>query len=135
MLSLDANPVCQSNIKANGMVGPNSCGLEPEELLLSCLVLYHGSQPPIMIWKTAGTESPITKWTFQNVSDDRVIYYLKMGVNSRMDGLSYRCQTTRSASAQYYCTSETVKVIGSEYHQSCLYTLNSTWYIINKFIS
>lgn len=126
VLSLEASPVCRSNMKPEGIVGPNSCGLQPEDLQLSCLVLYHGNHPPIIIWKKVGTESPISAGTFRNVSDKRVIYYLKMEVNSGMDGSSYQCQTTRSATAQYACTSEIVKVIGCEYHKSYLYDLNTT---------
>ena len=107
---VDESPACQSNIKPQGLIGPNNCGFEPDELHMTCGVKYHGNQPPIMQWKEVGSNSPIAEGITHNASSDRAIYYLKMEVNSAMHGSSYQCVTTRSTTSQYGCTSDVVSV-------------------------
>ncbi len=113
---VDENPVCQSNIKPQGFIGPNICGFEPDTLHLTCSVQYHGNQPPMMQWKEVGSDKVIVEGATRNASVDRVFYYVKkMEVNSRMDGLSYQCVTTRSTTSQYGCTTDIVSVKSCEY--------------------
>jgi len=111
---VDENPVCQSNIKPQGLVVPNICGIEPDALHLTCAVQYHGNQPPLLQWREVQSGKAIVEGVTHNASSDRAIYYLTMEVNSRTHGSSYQCVTTRSTTSQYGCTSDVVSVKGCE---------------------
>ena len=102
--------MCQSNTKPHGLIGPNICGIEPEELHVTCAVQYHGNQPPLLQWRESG--KVIVEGVTHNASSDRAIYNLKIKVNARMDGLLYECMTTRSTQVQYGCTSGVIKLAG-----------------------
>lgn len=131
--SLDSNPNCSSNIHPDGVIGPNSCGLEPETLELSCKVLFHGNQPPVLIWKISGEDTPVTKGVTNGTLQRSVAYNLTITANLNIDGSNFVCQTFRSRTNQHSCTTDTIKVmcksrqllslfnIKTDSHCACLY--------------
>ena len=44
-------PICHDNMNPEGLLGPNSCNMEPDELRISCNVSYHGNISPVLQWR------------------------------------------------------------------------------------
>src|SRR6218665_1501197 len=107
---IDANPICASNMKPEGLVGPNRCDLPIEELHLSCSVSYIGNIPPILQWKMEGEDTPIAKGIDIDNAGRSVMMNLTMSSNVEIDGALFTCGTTRSHHKQHSCTTNPVKI-------------------------
>ncbi len=74
--SVDDEPECNSNINPDGVIGPNACGIQPDELHLSCGVSYHGNIPPHLKWITLGENNSISDNLTTDRFDNRVMHNL-----------------------------------------------------------
>lgn len=115
LVVLESQPTCESSMKPEGLIGPNMCGMKPDDLHLSCSVQYRGNQPPSIVWIKTGSEIVITEGVTPNISTNQAIYDLTLKSTVFKDGDSFECRTTNSAMMQYGCTSQTVKVNGCKY--------------------
>src|SRR6218665_2940965 len=104
--------MCQSNINAQKVIGPNSCDIQPDQLGLTCMVQYLGNEAPILQWRLNETNKPITNGVTRDTSGNRVTYNLTMTTEQISNGSYYVCQTTRSTS-KISCNSGKIKVVGS----------------------
>lgn len=49
---VDSDPICDSSIKLDQLIGENSCGLKPDAVELKCSVLaYRGNRAPQLKWR------------------------------------------------------------------------------------
>lgn len=112
LIVLESQPVCRSNMSADGVIGYNGCGFKQENFQLSCSVSYRGNKHPEMEWKKVGEKTTITKGVSieKRTELNLVKSYLTMKGDLPLDGVAYVCKTTRSVTAQYKCTSDPVKI-------------------------
>src|SRR6218665_958342 len=109
--SLDGEPECSSYKNLDSVMGPNACGIQPDELHLSCSISYHGRIPPDLKWTKLGDNDSIIEMVTKNESDGRFTYGLTIKANQIKDNSSYECQTTKSRTSKASCTSRTVKLL------------------------
>src|SRR6218665_2959528 len=103
---------------SDGVIGPNSCHIEPEEIQFSCSITYHGNIPPALQWKT-GRDNQSVREGLVNVasSNNEVTSILTMQSTIGLNSSSYVCQTTRSPNKYHSCSSDTVNILcRSKYH-------------------
>ena len=105
-------------MKPDGLLGPNSCNIDPEGLQMSCNVAYHGNIKPMLQWREIRSIDYIEKglycwWTGFNVTCD-----VALKASFDLHGSSYVCETTRHS-----CSSGVVRVIRKE--QVFNYTIES----------
>src|SRR6218665_4091862 len=99
-------------MKPDGLIGPNSCGIEPEELHLSCSIAYTGNISPRLEWKAARWNGPVKGNSTEETTNGIYRYNVTMKSDLDMDGSSYVCQTTRAMGTKYkVCTSDVVKIL------------------------
>lgn len=95
----DNGPVCQSNIPAEGLMGPNDCGFEPTTIELSCVVKFHGNSAPQMEWNmeqgVKETKFPQNTVSY-NSTADQATCNLTVKAELQMNQSSIVCKTTGS---------------------------------------
>jgi len=109
--SVDDEPECKSNISPDGVIGHNTCGIQPDELLLSCSISFHGNIPPDLKWIKLGESDSISGNVTKGQAANRFTYNLTIKADLLEDKSSYVCQTTKSRTSTHSCTSETVKLL------------------------
>src|SRR6218665_4182758 len=105
----DSFPSCESNIRPDGFIGPNSCDLPTEQVQLSCGVDYHGNIHPALTWTMNGQNTG--SMALCNNSDTSVACSITLDAEINMDGARFVCQTTRAAKDQYSCVTDKAKVL------------------------
>jgi hypothetical protein len=124
LIVLGGDPVCKSNMRSNGVIGPNSCGIEPEEVELSCSIKYHGNSLPVLQWRVSGVNQCIPDGRFKVTPiNNEVIYSLTIKGSLDLRNSSFICQTTRTSQKHYSCSSD---AISSLYVLSSEVTVNVT---------
>lgn len=103
MLSLAEEPTCQTALIQDG----NICGIVPDEVSLTCTVIFHGSIPPRLEWRKAGGNSSVADVN-SVVYGNRTTYTATLKTDLSMDK-HYLCQTTQSVISQYQCNSEIIR--------------------------
>lgn len=94
------------------MIGPNSCGIDADKLVLSCSVSHHGNILPAMEWRKVEGNSAITEGVNFATIDNTTTWNLTMRGDLSMDHMSYLCQATRAtAGSQMSCRSDPVKIL------------------------
>src|SRR6218665_1412951 len=98
-------------MKPDGLLGPNSCNIKPDELQMSCNVSYHGNIPPLIQWREVQSAQHIERGVSCNQTDNQVT--CKFSVNASLDlhGSSYICETATSAATRYNCSSGVINVM------------------------
>src|SRR5688572_27289069 len=97
---------------SDGVIGPNSCGIEPEEVKLSCSIKYKGNIAPILQWKASGDNQSITDGRVNiTSSNNEVTYTLTMESSLTPNNSSFVCQTTRTSDKPYSCSSVAVNIL------------------------
>lgn len=99
----EQGPICQSSKMTNTVIGPNSCGIEPDNLVLTCTVQYHGNEVPILEWRNLVSNDTISKGITRGSNDTYVTLSLTMTVDNSIDDTSYLCQTIISTPDPYSC--------------------------------
>lgn len=124
---VDSDPVCEPHLDTHEIIGPNTCGIEPNHLILSCTVKYKGNEAPIMTWLRVGDKTTISDGVTHEIMDNnRVVYNLTIKGNSNVkDGDSYFCNTTRSVTESVGCDSGKIKVKGTGISDLSLLTKRS----------
>ena len=112
---VDTSPVCEPHLVTHEIIGPNICGIEPSELIISCTVDYKGNEAPKMEWRRVSDNISVSEGVSHAIIDNkRVVYNLTINENSTVkDGDSFFCSTTRSATSNDGCKSGVLKVKGT----------------------
>src|SRR5688572_22690505 len=98
-------------MQSDGVIGPNSCGIEPDEIQLSCSSKYHGDTPLILQWRAHGNNQSSTEGQFTvTTNNNEVIFKLRMKSTLDLNNASFICETTRSAKRNYSCSSDAIKI-------------------------
>ena len=84
LICLDADPTCKSNIQSEGIIGPNSCDIQPDVVQLSCRATYHGNSYPILQWERGETNESIADGLFDVTSINNEVTY-KLTMNNTLD--------------------------------------------------
>lgn len=98
-------PTCRTYLIRDG----NYCGIDPDEVQLSCSVTYHGNIPPQLEWWMAGGNSSITN-TIGFTSGNKITSLVTLKTDLSTNNQSYVCQTKQSIDSQYKCNSETIRL-------------------------
>src|SRR6218665_1945158 len=106
----DSFPSCESNIRPDGFIGPNSCDLPTDKVQLSCGVDYHGNIHPALTWTRNG-QNIRSMALCNNSNDTRVTCSVTLDAEINMNGATFLCQTTRAAQDQYSCVTDKAKVL------------------------
>lgn len=116
-------PVCQSNIPAEGVIGPNDCGFGPTTIELACGVEFHGHSAPQLEWslKRRDDETKFSQNTFYcNSTMDQVTCNLTVKAELKMNQSSIVCKTTGSIPHQ--CAIEIPKVLCKQTYLCVFYS-------------
>lgn len=95
-------PICKSNMKPEGLVGPNNCNIEPETVQLTCSV--DDNDPVEIHWLQSGYNKVISG-NFSRTNDTSV---LSMKADLHMDRRYYACIVSTSTSI---CTTDILKIL------------------------
>ena len=107
VLLSDGNPRCESNVNPDGVIGQNDCGIEPDEIQLTCKVTSsHGNIPPTLEWKKSGDESSSSLVVCERSTYCNLTVKADLTFNSK----SFVCQTTKARRQQYGCSIGPIKV-------------------------
>src|SRR6218665_2403366 len=112
-------PMCHSNMKPDGLLGPNSCNIEPEELHISCNVSYHGNISPVLQWREIQSSESIKSGVSCRQPGYEVTCDLAMKANFSLHGSSYVCETTASATTRYFCSAGVISIIRKNQSSLC----------------
>lgn len=102
----DSNPVCRVNMHSDGFVGPNTCNIEPENMIFTCAVSFNGKEPQLT-W--LNDSLPISS-TICEYQPNLINCSVTMKADPLFDGLIPVCHTRASNAIDYNCTTEAVKV-------------------------
>ena len=120
------DPECNSNIQPDGVIGQNIFNIPPDEVQLSCSVIYYGKMLPQLEWRKVGDDSSVLNGLTSVVTSINLITsILTLKGDISLDKSSYVCQTTMSTQNQYNCTSEIVKVL-------CKYIVNQSIFLYSR---
>lgn len=111
LLCTESTPICHTNMKPDGVLLPNSCNMEPDELKLSCSVSYKGNIPPIVQWREVGSVNLTTKGVSCRHTGNSVTCHLTINAKFGLQDTSYVCETTRSSKTQHNCSSGLIRLI------------------------
>src|SRR6218665_3647431 len=92
----DGNGSCRSNLKPDGVIIPNDCNIDPDEVQLSCSVIYYGKNPPQLVWKKVPEDGNSVSNTECQTINNRIACNTSITGDRKMNGSSYVCQTTGS---------------------------------------
>lgn len=99
-------------MRRDGFIGPNSCGIAPDVVELSCIVKFHGEIQPEMMWnKTGENHTPPGKITRIDSENNYLTYMLKLEADLTLDNSSYSCQIAQSSGNQFQCESGVISII------------------------
>ncbi len=91
----------------DGVIGPNDCGIEPDEIQLTCNVTFsHGNIPPTLEWKISGDENNSSLVVCERTTSCK----LTLKANLTFNNQSFVCQTTKARRQQYGCSIGPIKV-------------------------
>lgn len=109
---IDANPVCEPQFNTHEIIGSNSCGIKPNQLIISCTVNYNGNEVPLLEWRRASDNISVREGVTNGTKDNnRMVYNLTINENSTaMDVDYYLCSTTRSTTSNGGCKSGKIEV-------------------------
>lgn len=91
-------------MKPDGLVGPNKCNIEPEEVQLTCSV--DDDNPVEIQWLEAGYNNVISGNSSR--TSDSFLSVLSLKADLRMDRTFYTCIANTSTSN---CTSDILKIL------------------------
>src|SRR6218665_3734977 len=94
-------------MEPDGLLGPNSCNIEPDELKMSCSVSYHGNIPPLIQWREFQSAGYIEKGVSCEQTDDQAICKFSVNASLSLNGSSYICETA----TRYNCSSGIINVM------------------------
>src|SRR5688572_30817759 len=97
------DPICQSNIELDEVIGQNTCNIEPDEVELECSVTYHGNIPPQMEWKKVGENSSTQLEVSVVTSRNHFVSTLKLKGDIALNNSSYVCETKRTTQEPIKC--------------------------------
>lgn len=117
-------PVCQSDTDINKVVGENNCGIQPDKLLLSCIVQYRGNERPVMDWKRVGGGNTDGFVLPPTVQSDRVMYNISLSGDSVVNRSSYECFASRGSSTKSSCRLGDMTVISNSKKCNFIFLLN-----------
>jgi len=86
-----------SNMKPDGVVIPNDCNIDPDEVQLSCSVTFYGNYPPQLKWmKVPENGNSVTNTECQTINN-RVMCNTSISGDRKLNSSSFVCQTTGSS--------------------------------------
>ena len=104
--------MCKSNIRTDGFIGPNTCGITPDVVELSCSIKFYGKIPPQVTWKKTGENlAPHGNMT-SITSENNLTNVLKLAADLSLDNSSYSCQIAQFNGQQSLCEYGVISVIG-----------------------
>lgn len=109
----DNDPICESNMNTEGVIGQNKCNMQPDKVKLSCSGSYHGTMHPQVEWKKVGDDRAIADGLSNATSYGSYNYTksLELTGDLSLDNSSYICQITGTTSEPYQCTIDILKVL------------------------
>lgn len=111
----ESDPVCVTNISPSGLIGYNTCNVVQETVELTCSVKFSGNVPPDLQFSIVKNNRsfPIdaTSSQCQVSSDSRVSCKYTTKTDLEAEGMSFICQSNRSRSAQYQCSTTEVRIL------------------------
>lgn len=99
-------------MKPDGLLGPNSCNIEPNSLHISCNVSYQGNISPMLQWREIRSlNNSINKGPYCRQTGFAVTCVVALKASFDLHGSSYVCETTASSTKRYNCSAGVVRVI------------------------
>lgn len=108
---IETEPVCQSNIQPDGVIGSNDCGIPPDRLQLSCSITYRGNIPVQLEWRSKlenDNSSPTVECRY---TPGRSICNLTVTGDRTGNNSAYFCQTKNTGMNAYNCPSDVIKIL------------------------
>ena len=113
-LFTESLPSCQSNIDLTDVIGENDCGIDPDQILLQCSVVYTGNFAPVLRWQNSGGEHPMVDANVSVSIRDEANYItsstLTMTANRKLTDTYFTCQVADSPSVSSAAECRTEKL-------------------------
>lgn len=105
-----------NGLSQHEFIGPNTCGIVPDKILLSCSVTYYGNKSPVLELRYLRENKVIAcretiPPTNNHAGPKRLTCNATVEATIRLDGEQFIWKTEQSAQTQYSFTTERLKIL------------------------
>src|SRR6218665_47140 len=111
MSFIETEPICQSNMQPDGVIGSNDCGIPSDQLEMSCSITYRSNNPVQLEWRN-NLENDKSSLTVEcsNTTNRSTCNLNVTGDHARNNSV-FTCQTKNTGAKVYSCSSDVIRIL------------------------